>query len=65
MQLTFNITKLDIGYMIKVKEFPEIMCYSKTKKGLVTKLLHNITGYEEAFPNRIEKILTKTRDCNA
>lgn len=57
--LTIILTKLDVGYMAKIKEFPEIMCYSKKKKGLITKLIHNLTGYEEAFPNRIETILTK------
>lgn len=57
MQLTFEMTKLDSGYMIKVKEFPEIMCWSKSKKGLITKLIHSISGYEQAFPNRIKKAI--------
>lgn len=61
MKLSFQIKKLDVGYMIKVKEFPEIMCWSKSKKGLITKLIHSISGYEEAFPKRIEIILTKNK----
>lgn len=63
--LTIITTKLDVGYMAKFKEFPEIMCWSKKKKGLITKLIHALTEYEEAFPNRIETILTKLSEGDA
>ena len=58
MKLTIIIKKLSVGYMAKIKEFPEIMVYSKKKKGLITRLIHSVMGYEETFPNRIENILT-------
>lgn len=58
-RLTIQITKLSKGYMADLKEFPEIMVYSPTRKGIITKIIHCISGYEQAFPNGIERKLDK------
>ena len=55
--LTIRVTKLTKGYMADLKQVPEIMVYSPTKKGLITKLFSCIAGYEKAFPNGMEKKL--------